>query len=86
MTLKQFVEESNSTAGRAFDLAVQALVLLSLVSFSIETLPHLSPGARSAKRRRRPSMRTTGMGSAMATGGSEPLFFLAANAAIPQSP
>ncbi len=37
MTLKQFVEESDTKAGRAFDLTVQLLVLILLVSFSVET-------------------------------------------------
>jgi len=41
MTIKQLVEDSDTRAGRLFDLTVQALVLISLVSFSIETLPNL---------------------------------------------
>ena len=45
-SLKQIVEESNTPAGRAFDLGVQALIVLSLVCFSAETLPGLSDAAR----------------------------------------
>lgn len=41
--LKQIVERHDTKAGRAFDLVIQSLIILSLVSFSIETLPSLSP-------------------------------------------
>lgn len=44
--LKSVVEESDTRAGRAFDLVVQVLIVLSLVSFSIETLPNISATAR----------------------------------------
>ncbi len=40
--LRRVVEHNDTKAGRAFDLVVQALILLSLVTFSIETLPNLS--------------------------------------------
>ncbi len=40
--LKRIVESPDTPAGLVFDLVVQALVILSLVSFSIETLPGLS--------------------------------------------
>jgi voltage-gated potassium channel len=43
VTLKQIVEESDTRAGRAFDLLILSLIVLSIVSFSIETLPGLSP-------------------------------------------
>lgn len=46
-TLKQVVEESDTPLGRAFDLFIQALIVLSLISFSIETLPNLSESAQS---------------------------------------
>ena len=42
MRLKQLVDSTETPAGRLFDLTVQTLVVLSLVSFSIETLPNLS--------------------------------------------
>jgi voltage-gated potassium channel len=50
MTLKQIVEDSDSRAGRAFDLTIQALVVVSVVSFSIETLPSLSDRTRQVLR------------------------------------
>ena len=46
MTLKRIVEDTDSRAGRAFDIVIQALILVSLVSFSVETLPNLSKDAR----------------------------------------
>lgn len=46
MTLKQLIEESDTWAGRKFDLAIQALILVSLVTFSIETIPELSSETR----------------------------------------
>lgn len=46
-TLKQLVEESDTPVGRAFDLFIQTLIVLSLISFSIETLPNLSESAQS---------------------------------------
>ncbi len=42
MQLKKIVEESDTIAGKAFDLFIQFLIVLSLISFSIETLPNLS--------------------------------------------
>lgn len=42
-SLRRIVEKGDTRAGRAFDWTVQGLVLVSLVSFSLETLPHLSP-------------------------------------------
>ncbi len=38
------VEENNTKRGRWFDLSIQFLIILSLISFCIETLPDLSPG------------------------------------------
>lgn len=40
--LKRIVEQTDTRAGRLFDFTIQGLILLSLVSFSVETLPHLS--------------------------------------------
>ena len=50
MTLKQIVESTDTRSGRLFDLTVQALVVISLVSFSIETLPGLSVQSRTLLR------------------------------------
>lgn len=44
-TLKTIIERSDTRGGRAFDLGIQALIVLSLAAFSIETLPNLSPDA-----------------------------------------
>lgn len=42
MTIRQLVEEQETLAGKLFDLFIQLLIILSLISFSIETLPDLS--------------------------------------------
>jgi len=42
MQLKKIIEENDTTAGKTFDFFIQFLIVLSLVSFSIETLPDLS--------------------------------------------
>ncbi|GAA5505143.1 ion transporter [Novipirellula caenicola] len=42
VSLKETVEQSDTRLGRLFDFSIQALIVLSLVTFSIETLPHLS--------------------------------------------
>lgn len=39
--LKSIVENTDTKAGKAFDLFIQSLIVLSLVTFSIETLPNL---------------------------------------------
>lgn len=41
-TLKRVIEDTDTPAGRAFDLLVYFLIVLSLVSFSVETIPDLS--------------------------------------------
>ncbi|MCK7575160.1 MAG: ion transporter [Chromatiales bacterium] len=40
-SLKQIIEDSDTRAGRAFDLSIQALIVLSLAAFSVGTLPGL---------------------------------------------
>ena len=42
MGIKQIVEQSDSGAGRVFDLVIQGMIIASLVCFSIETLPGIS--------------------------------------------
>ena len=42
MGIKKIIEENDTKAGRVFDLFIQSLIILSLVSFSIETLHDLS--------------------------------------------
>jgi voltage-gated potassium channel len=41
VTLKEIVEQTNTRPGRAFDLFVQSLIILSLIGFAVETLPDL---------------------------------------------
>ena len=43
---KKIVEETDTKAGRVFDLTIQALIFISLVTFSIETLPDLNDFSR----------------------------------------
>jgi voltage-gated potassium channel len=49
--LKQIIERSDTPHGRTFDLFIQALIVISLVSFSIETLPNVSETMRTWLRR-----------------------------------
>ena len=44
--LKSIVEDRDSKTGRMFDVAIQVLIVISLVTFSIETLPNLSTSSR----------------------------------------
>lgn len=44
--LKDVVEKNDTPLGRTFDLSIQLLIVLSLIAFSIETLPDLSPATR----------------------------------------
>ncbi len=46
MPLKQIIEQNDTRRGRIFDLFIQLLIVISLVSFSLETLPNLSPITR----------------------------------------
>ena len=48
--LKQVIERSDTAQGRAFDLTIQALIIVSLATFSVETLPDLSAQTRSLLR------------------------------------
>lgn len=49
--IKQTVEQTDTVAGRVFDIAIQVLIVLSLVTFSLDTLPDLSPAVRTALHR-----------------------------------
>jgi len=42
MQLKRIIEKDDTTSGRFFDLIIQFLIITSLISFTIETLPGLS--------------------------------------------
>jgi len=46
--LKKIIENSDTRAGRAFDLSIQTLIVLSLVAFSVGTLPSLPESIRIA--------------------------------------
>lgn len=46
MKLKSIIEDDSTKLGRVFDLAIQFLIILSLVCFSIETLPNISEELR----------------------------------------
>jgi voltage-gated potassium channel len=48
LTVKRLVECNDSRAGRYFDLGIQVLILVSIVGFSLETLPGLPPTATRA--------------------------------------
>lgn len=45
--LKNIIENSDSKYGRRFDLFIQLLIILNLISFTIETLPNLNSNFRS---------------------------------------
>ena len=41
--IRNVVEDNTSKSGKIFDNIIQFLILLSLIAFSIETLPNNSP-------------------------------------------
>ncbi len=41
-TIKNIIENNDTKRGRIFDLFIQSLIVLSLITFSLETLPDLS--------------------------------------------
>ena len=41
MNLKTLIDKTDTTAGRIFNLFIQSLIVLSIITFSIETLPDL---------------------------------------------
>ena len=41
--LKEIIEEDDTPAGRWWDFSIQALIVISLISFTVSTLPNLSP-------------------------------------------
>lgn len=49
-SIKTIVEENSTSAGRAFDLFIQALIVLSLFSYAVDTLPSLEQGHRTILR------------------------------------
>src|SRR5688572_4363657 len=45
-TLKKIVEDHDTPLGLAFDIFIQALIVLTLLAYSLETLPNLSSESR----------------------------------------
>ena len=45
-SLKDVVEQNDTLLGRTFDFSIQLLIIFSLITFSIETLPDLRPATR----------------------------------------
>jgi len=43
--IKQIIESADTKLGKAFDILIQSMIVLSLISFSMETLPSLSDEA-----------------------------------------
>jgi len=50
MDLKTLVEKHDTPEGKVFDMVIQALIIISLFTFSLETLPELSEKTRSVLR------------------------------------
>ena len=46
MNIKYLIDDPESKAGRTFDLTIQALIVLSLITFMLETLPNLDAQTR----------------------------------------
>ena len=46
MDLREVVESNTTPSGRVFNLFIQSLIILSVISFTIETLPNLSSGVQ----------------------------------------
>jgi len=46
MALRDIIEKNDTPAGRRFDLVIQALIVVSLIAFSLSTLPNLSEESR----------------------------------------
>ena len=46
MSLKRIIEKTDTTAGKVFDFFIQFLIIVSVLSFLIETLSDLSGNAR----------------------------------------
>ena len=46
MDLKAIVERNDTVPGRTFDLVMQSLILFSIITFTIETLPDLEADTR----------------------------------------
>lgn len=47
MNIKSIIEKNDTIAGKVFDYIIQITIIVSLVSFSIDTLPHLTEKSKS---------------------------------------
>jgi voltage-gated potassium channel len=45
-SIKRIIEKSDTRQGKAFDLTMQTLIVLSIITFSVETLPNLEEQTR----------------------------------------
>ncbi|PHS16845.1 MAG: voltage-gated potassium channel [Kangiella sp.] len=45
-SIKRIIEKSDTAQGKAFDLTMQTLIILSIITFSVETLPDLEEQTR----------------------------------------
>ncbi|MBT7465737.1 MAG: ion transporter, partial [Bacteroidetes bacterium] len=43
LRIKPIIEDRNTRAGRLFDWSIQILIVISLICFSVETLPDITP-------------------------------------------
>lgn len=48
--LRRTIEDNDTPAGRAFDVFIQVLIVLSLITFSLDTIPDLTPRTRQVLR------------------------------------
>ncbi|PHR26133.1 MAG: voltage-gated potassium channel [Desulfotalea sp.] len=49
--IKQIIERTDTKQGKVFDVSIQILIVLSLISFSVETLPDLAQDTRELLRK-----------------------------------
>ena len=47
LTLKTIIEKSDTKLGKSFDIFLQVMIFITIISFSIETLPGLSDSTKS---------------------------------------
>jgi len=43
LKLKQTIEDNDTKGGKRFDFIIETFIILSLISFSIETIPRVNP-------------------------------------------
>ena len=45
--IRSVIDDTNKVRGKVFALSIQSLIILSLITFSVDTLPNLNPSTRS---------------------------------------